>query len=91
MSRVKEAMNLRDSQPAKLGTAHFYYIAPLRPQANEDSKAAQEPCTAKVRPALLWVAMLSPCCHGTQVLLCKTLFLSVACFTSHLSEPDLRL
>lgn len=35
-------------------------LAPLRPQANEDSKAAQETYIAKARSALLWVAMLGP-------------------------------
>lgn len=42
-------------------------LAPLRPQANEDSKTAQETCTAKARPTLLCIAMLGPCCRGTGI------------------------
>lgn len=38
-------------------------LAPFRPQANEDSKIAQETCTAKARPAGLTV-----CCYVGSLL-----------------------
>lgn len=38
-------------------------LAPLRPQANEDSKVAQETCTGKARPACLTV-----CCYAGSLL-----------------------